>query len=261
MSSLKSQVLPPLILIASLALIAEGLIRLFAIPPYLFPGPLEVLGALYLHPREIFSALTRTALASMLGLMGSALIGAVFALLLSLNDWLRRAFYPLMVFFQTVPIIAIAPLMVIWVGYGLPSVTLSAFLVSVSPIIANALQGLLSVDSALLDLFRLHRASRFTTLLKLRIPSAVPSYLTGLRIAAGLAVIGAIVGEFVADTYEGGGGIGTLILIALKEQETALVFAAIFGSTLLGLLFFSMVGLLSHLALKWLHLDQTRPSA
>ena len=248
--------LPPLILILLIALLTEALVRLLAIPPYLLPGPIKIAEALIAHGAEITRALSKTAFAAGLGLVASLVFGGLIALCLSLNDWVRRAFYPLMVFFQTVPIIAIAPMMVIWVGYGLPSVILSAFIVSISPIIANALEGLLATDPALLDLFRLKRASTLTILFKLRIPGAIPAYLTGLRIAAGLAVIGAIVGEFVADTFEGGGGIGTLIVTAIKEQETPLVFAAILGSTALGLMFFLGVGLLRHFTLKWAHLTE-----
>lgn len=258
MKSFHIHVLPPLVLIVLIGVTSEALTRVFHIPPYLFPSPIEVLRSLFNHFQEVSRALGATALAALIGLSSSALGGAIFALLLSLNAWIRRAFYPLVVFFQTVPIIAIAPMMVIWVGYGFPSILLSAFIVSVSPIIANTLEGLLSADPALIELFRLKRASPLKTLFLLRIPSAIPQFLTGLRIASGLAVIGAIVGEFVADTYDQGGGIGTLIVTAIKEQETALVFASILGSTLLGLAFFMAVGTLTHFSLKWMHLPNGR---
>jgi NitT/TauT family transport system permease protein len=153
-----------------------------------------------------------------------------------------------------VPIVAIAPLLVIWFGYGSRAVVAAAAVVSVFPVIANTLAGLLSVDPALADLFRLHGASRFATLWKLRLPWALPYLLTGLRIAAGLAVIGAIVGEFV-----GGGGLGVVVLGAMRQQRTDLVFAAIGYASLLGLALFGAVGLASRLALRHWHASETNP--
>ena len=249
---------PPLILLLMLGVSAEFGLELGGIPTYLCPRPSQVLKTAWLHQDSLRMALGRTGSAALTGLLGSAIGGGLLALGLSLNAWVRKAIYPLMVFFQTVPIVAIAPMMVIWVGYGRPAVILSALIVSLSPIVANSLQGLLSADPALIDLFRMKRASNLKILVKLRIPSAVPQFLTGLRIAAGLSVIGAIVGEFVADTFNGGGGIGTLIESAIKEQETPLVFAALMGSTLLGLTFFLAVGGLSQLALRHLHIAETR---
>lgn len=171
---------------------------------------------------------------------------------------MRRAFYPYAVFFQTVPIIAIAPLLVIWFGYGLKTIIAVSFIVSVFPIIANTLSGLLSTDPSLRDLFRLHGAGTLTTLVKLRIPGALPSFLTGLRIASGLAVIGAIVGEFVADDYRQGGGIGTVVMVAIKELRTDKVFAAVLMASLLGLLFFALVNFLGYLSHRLWHIAETR---
>ncbi len=249
---------PPLALLVLLGALAETGLDLAGVPAYLCPRPSEVLKTAWQHQNALGLALGRTGGAALAGLLASALGGGLLALVLSLNAWVRKAVYPLMVFFQTVPIVAIAPMMVIWVGYGRPAVMLSALIVSLSPIIANSLQGLLSADPALVDLFRMKRASNLRILLKLRIPSAIPQFLTGLRIAAGLSVIGAIVGEFVADTFDGGGGVGTLIQSAIKEQETDLVFAALTGSTLLGLIFFVSIGGISHLALRYLHIAETR---
>jgi NitT/TauT family transport system permease protein len=130
------------------------------------------------------------------------------AVLLALGGWVQRAFYPYAVFFQTVPIIAIAPLLVIWFGLDIRAVIASAFIVSIFPVIASTLDGLLSVDPALRDLFRLYRAGPMAALFKLRLPFALPNILTGLRVGSGLAVIGAIAGEFIT-----GGGLGGLIAL------------------------------------------------
>jgi NitT/TauT family transport system permease protein len=133
-------------------------------------------------------------------------------------------------------------------------VVAAAFIVSVFPVIANTLTGLLSVDPALRDLFRLYGAGRATTLWKLQLPWALPLLLAGLRIAAGLAVIGAIVGEFV-----GGGGLGVVVLEAMRQQRTDLVFAAVAYASLLGLALFALVSAVSHLVLRrWHPLEQGR---
>ncbi len=144
-------------------------------------------------------------------------------------------------FLQTVPIVAIAPLLVLWFGPGLRAVSVSAFIVSVFPVIANTLTGIRSVDPALRDLFRLHGASRVATLGKLTLPASLPHIVTGLRIAAGLAVIGAIVGEFVAGCAEGAAGLGILVLMAYRQLQTDLLFAAVLAAAALGLALFGVV--------------------
>jgi len=188
----------------------------------------------------------------LIGLALSGSFGVAAAVGLAASPWIQRAFYPYAIFFQIVPIVAIAPLLVIWFGYGPRAVVAAAFVVSIFPVIANTLAGLLSVDPALSDLFRLYGASALATLWKLRLPWALPYVFTGLRIAAGLAVIGAIVGEFV-----GGGGLGILVTSAMRQQRTDLVFAAVGYASLLGLALFAAVGFASRLALRHWHASET----
>ncbi len=242
--------LPPIISFALIAATLELLLKAAKVPAYLMPPPSAIIAALAGNGVELLRAMLQTGLAATAGLLASAVLGGLAAIALSSHPWVRRAFYPYAVFFQTVPIIAIAPMLVIWFGYGMNAIIASAFIVSVFPMVANTLTGLLSTDPALGDLFRIYRAGRLTTLLKLQIPSALPRFLTGLRIASGLAVIGAIVGEFVADTYQNGGGIGTAVVIAIKEQKTDKVFAAVLMASLLGLGFFALVNLFSQLAMR-----------
>jgi NitT/TauT family transport system permease protein len=174
--------------------------------------------------------------------------------LLSQFDFLRRAFYPYAIFFQTVPVIAIAPLLVIWFGFGQPTVIASAFIVSIFPVIASTLLGLQSTEPALSDLFRLYSASRVDHLLKLRMPFALPHVFSGLRIASGLAVIGAIVGEFI-----GGGGLGSVVDAARTQQRIDKVFAAVLISSLLGLALVAIVNFSGWLVLrKWHASAQSR---
>lgn len=246
---------PPLVSLLALAGLAELAIRVLDVSPLLLPPPSAVLAVAVAQAPALGRALARTATAVLLGLGLSAAAGVALAVLLSSSRWVERAFYPYAIFFQVVPIVAIAPLLVIWFGYGLRAVVASAFIVSIFPVIANTLAGLLAVDPALRDLFRLYGASRLATLFRLRLPAALPYLMTGLRIAAGLAVIGAIVGEFV-----GGGGLGVVILGAMRQQRTDLVFAAVGYASLLGLALFGVVSLASRLSLRHWHASERGPS-
>jgi NitT/TauT family transport system permease protein len=165
----------------------------------------------------------------------------------------RRAFSPYTVFFQTVPIIAIAPMLSIWLSPGLPAVAACAFIVSVFPVIANTLAGLTSTDPALLDLFRLYGASRTAAMFKLRVPSALPNIFTGLQIAAGLTVIGTVVAEFLVGELGEAQGLGVVIVSASHNGHSDRVFAAVLLASALGLAMFGTVNLLGRLALKNWH--------
>lgn len=245
------RIAPPVFTFVIGVALAELLIRGLGVSPLILPRPSAVLAAAIGESASLLPALAATARAVLLGLMLSSTVGVAAAVALASSPWVQRAFYPYAIFFQIVPIVAIAPLLVIWFGYGPRAVIAAAAVVSVFPVIANTLAGLLSVDSNLRDLFRLYGASRFATLWKLSLPWALPFLLTGLRIAAGLAVIGAIVGEFV-----GGGGLGVVVLGAMRQQRTDLVFAAIGYASLLGLGLFAAVGAVSRVALRHWHASE-----
>jgi NitT/TauT family transport system permease protein len=243
--------LPPVATFVATTALAEAAIRGLDVSPLLLPTPSSVARAAVAYRATLWPALAATAGSVLLGLAASAVFGVLAAVALSSSRFVERAFYPYAIFFQIVPIVAIAPLLVIWFGYGPRAVVAAAFIVSVFPVIANTLAGLRSVDPALRDLFRLYGASARARLLKLSLPWALPSLLTGLRIAAGLAVIGAIVGEFV-----GGGGLGVVVLEAMRQQRTDLVFAAIGHASLLGLALFAAVNPASRLALRRWHASE-----
>jgi NitT/TauT family transport system permease protein len=249
--TLLSQVLPPTLALCCAIAALEGAVRLLGIKSYLLPPPSQVLHSLLHDRRELWGALLLTSEGALTGFLLSALAGFAIAVFMSSAAWVQRALYPYAVFFQTVPIIAIAPLLVIWFGYGMPTVIASAFIVSIFPMIANTLTGLRSTDSALRDLFRLYGASPIATMWKLRLPSALPNVMTGLRITAGLAVIGAVVGEFI-----GGGGLGAVIDVARTQQRTDKVFAAVLLASVLGLGLFALVNLASRLALARWHASE-----
>jgi NitT/TauT family transport system permease protein len=247
--------LPPLLpLLLSMAL-AESAVRLAWVPSYLLPAPSEVLGSLIDDRVELAQAAWATLSSALTGLLVSFVVGNVFAIALSSSDLARRAFYPYAVFFQTVPIISIAPLLVIWFGFGQPTVIASAAIVSVFPIIASTLLGLKSTEPALLDLFKLYTASSRQTLWMLKIPFALPQIFSGLRIASGLAVVGAIVGEFI-----GGGGLGSVVDAARTQQRVDRVFAAVLLSSLLGIILVGAVNIVSTLSLGSWHSSERKSS-
>jgi NitT/TauT family transport system permease protein len=240
--------IPPLATFVATTALAELVIRAFGISPTLLPAPSAVAIASVQYAGTLLPALGQTAEAVSIGLALSTVVGLLAAIALASARWVERAFYPYAIFFQIVPIVAIAPLLVVWFDYGIRAVIAAAFIVSVFPVIANTLAGLQSVDPALVDLFRLYGAGRWAKLVKLSLPWALPQIWTGLRVAAGLAVIGAIVGEFV-----GGGGLGVVVLGALRQQRTELVFAAVLHAAALGLALFAAVSLASRLSLRRWH--------
>ncbi|RMF40569.1 MAG: ABC transporter permease subunit [Planctomycetota bacterium] len=216
------------------------------LPPILLPPPTQVAMALWQERLVLCRAVTATFAASMLGLCLSLASGSILAVVFAQSRWLRSAFIPYIVFLQTVPVVAIAPLLITWFGYRFHTVVLVSAIVSLFPVVSNATTGLISVDPLLVDLFRIHGASRWQILIKLRIPNAVRYLVLGLRVSAGLAVIGAIVGElFVGDVISRFAGLGTIINAWQRMVRTDAVIAAIGASTFLGMAVLSIVNLVS----------------
>ncbi|MCK6522575.1 ABC transporter permease [Myxococcota bacterium] len=223
--------LPAVVGLCALGLWAALSARL---PEVLLPSPLEVARALVDHaPRLGEAALTTTA-AALLGLLLAAVFGGGAGVLFARSPALERAFAPYTLLLQTVPVVAIAPLLVVWLGYGLKVSVCTAALVSFFPILTATVAGLRATPPEQLDLLRLYGATELQTLWRLRLPSAAPFVFAGLRSSAGLSVIGAIVGEFV-----GSNGapvsLGYLVLRSARSADTPLTFAAIVASTALAL--------------------------
>jgi NitT/TauT family transport system permease protein len=244
---------PPLVALALLLALWEALARALDIPSYLLPPPTDVIRAGHHDAARLLAAALTTGQAALAGFCLSGALGVLAAVALASSRLLEKALYPYTVFLQTVPIVAIAPLLAVWFGPGMRAVTVSAFIVSVFPVVANTLTGLRSVEPPLRDLFRLYGARRFVTLRKLELPSALPSIVTGLRIAAGLAVIGTIVGEFVAGFSEGAAGLGILVLSSYRQLRTDLLFAAVLSASGLGLALFGAVDLAGRRLLRRWH--------
>ena len=234
-------VAPPAVALVVLLVVAEVVVRLLEVPAFLVPPPSAVFATVMAERAALLAAMKTTAIAAVAGLGLSMGIGSLVGAVLASSRLVERAFYPYAVFLQTVPIVAIAPLLVLWFGPGTRAAAVSAFVVSVFPVIAGTLAGFRSVEPSLRDLFRLYRAGRIATLVKLELPSALPSMITGFRVAAGLSVIGAIVGEFVAGFSEGSAGLGITVLSAYRQLRTDLMFGAVLAASLLGLVLFAVV--------------------
>jgi len=255
-------ILPPLVVLIAVSISWELSVRMrgtggeYHMP---LPTPSGIVHAISEQSSEFLAATCVTAEGALLGFVASALVGCTTAVLLSSSIWLRRALYPYTLFFQTVPVIAIAPMLEIWSGAGLRAVVIVAFIVSVFPVIANTLGGLLSTDPALEDLFRLYGSGAVARLWKLKLPSALPSLLVGLQVAAGLAVIGTVVAEFFVGTFGQNEGLGVKIVSNAKYGHTDAVFAGVLLASLLGLAMFCGVNLAGRFLLRRWHPSEREP--
>jgi NitT/TauT family transport system permease protein len=249
---LLAAVLPPLVPAVLVLGTLEALVRSGVLPSFLVPAPSAVAASLVNDASQLYPALFQTASAAFMGFAISALVGSSIAIALSSSRSVQRAIYPYAVFSQTVPLVAIAPLLVIWFGWERTALA-SAVVVSVFPVIANTLSGLRSTDPSLVDLFQLYGASTWDSLFKLRLPAALPQIFTGLRVSGGLSVIGAVVGEFIT-----GQGIGGSIAVARQLQRVDLIFAGVLLSSVLGLVLFGCVNLAAWLMLRRWHASESR---
>jgi NitT/TauT family transport system permease protein len=220
---------------------------------YLLPRPWDVASAAWESRAELWSATLITLGEAAAGFGLAIVVGMAFAVLMSQSKLLEHSLYPYAVMLQTVPIVAVAPVIVLWFGYNQKSVIVVAFMIAVFPILNNTLLGLLSTDRNHLDLFRMHDAGRLTAFRKLRLPNAIPNVFAGLRISAGLSVIGAIVGEFIIGSGGSEGGLGVKVIYAQGKLDTNLLFAEVFAATLLGFMFFVIVSYVGNLLLRSWH--------
>jgi len=251
-----SRVIPPLIAFVIVVLGWWAYVYFGHVAIYLLPPPQAVLRSLIVDRADLLESLGWTALAAGTGFLGGTILGISIGVLLSTSAVLRRAIYPYTIFFQTVPIIAIAPMLLFWIGVGVSSVIVCAIVVCVFPVIANTLAGMRSTDPALEDLFTLYGAGPIERMWKLRLPSALPAIFTGLRIAAGLAVIGAVVAEFVVGEIIGPVGLGVRIVGDAKKANTDHAFACIILASALGLALLGVVNLASFFALRRWHASE-----
>jgi len=233
----------------------------FDIPPFLVPSPLLVAQTLIADWPLLAGALAVTLKVTFLALIASVVIGVVIAFAFVQSRWIETAFFPYVVLMQVTPIVAIAPLIIIWVQSPTLSLVICATIVAIFPIIANATLGLRSVNPGLLSLFRMNRATRWQTLVRLRVPTALPYFFGGLRIASGLSLIGAVVAEFVAGTGGTGTGLAYQILQAGYQLNIPRMFAALALIAATGVALFVLMGSLSKWALGGWHESETASRA
>ena len=249
---LGNTLLPPLLLLAILLLSWQVAVVTLDIPAYLLPTPVGVWSAAWGRSSEMIVATGLTGAGALCGFAASLVLGTIVALVFSQSPVVRNSCYPYAIFLQTVPIVAIAPLIVTWLGTGFRSVVVIACIISLFPIITNVTTGLISVDPGLHDLFRIYRASRWQVLWKLQIPNAIPYLVTGARVSSGLAVVGAIVGEFFVGYGAQRHGLGYTILYAGPQLKTDQLFAATIASALLGVAMFAGCSLVGKMVLgRW----------
>jgi NitT/TauT family transport system permease protein len=252
-------ILPPLVVGLIVLGLWEGACRFFAIPDFLFPAPSSIAVSLAQNWPDLLHALWRTMRVTLIAFGLSTLIGTLVAFLFVQSRVIERGLFPYAVMLQVTPIVAVAPLIIILVKNTDAALILCATIIAIFPVISNTTIGLRSVDRGLVNLMRVHKATRLQMLLRLRIPSALAYFFAGLRISSGLALIGAVVAEFVAGTGGRSSGLAYEILRAGFELDIPRMFAALGLITLAGIaLFLAMAGL-SRLALGAWHDSERVP--
>ncbi len=247
------RILAPLT-IGILVLVAwEVAVRVQGIPVYILPGPIQVAQTLVRDWGTLSVSLWVTLQITFAALFVAATAGLLLAILFAQSRIIEMSLFPYAVILQVTPIVAIAPLIIIWVNDVTISLLICAWIVAFFPILSNTTLGLNSASHDLLDLFRLYRASRWQVLTRLRLPSAMPYFLAGLRISGGLALIGAIVAEFVAGTGGTASGLAYRILEAGYQLQIPRMFAALVLVSGTGIAIFAAMSLLSHLLLRSWH--------
>jgi len=247
----------PLLVAVVLIVAWQGLVVGFDIPVFLVPSPARVAQTLVADAGLLFGALLNTLKITLFSFIAATLVGVLIAFAFVQSRLIETALFPYAVLLQVTPIVAIAPLIIIWVKDPTASLVICATLVALFPIIANTTLGLRSVNPGLMSYFKLNRATRLQVLLRLRIPSALPYFFGGLRISSGLALIGAVVAEFVAGTGGTGTGLAYQILQAGYQLNIPRMFAALGLITVTGVLLFAAMSVLSKWALGSWHESET----
>ncbi|MDP3896464.1 MAG: ABC transporter permease [Mesorhizobium sp.] len=224
-----------------------------AIPHYILPRPQDVLQALIDDRVLLFSSLMTTLRITGLSLLLAVVGGVGLAVLFAQSKWVEMSFFPFAIVLQVTPIVAIFPLINIYVDNQMTKLLLCAWIVAFFPILSNTTLGLNSVDRNLRDLFRLNGATRWQELRYLRLPAAMPYFLGGLKIAGGLALIGAVVAEFVAGSAGQSSGLASRIIEAGYRLRTARLFAALILISLTGIVIFLVLSWISHMVLRRWH--------
>ncbi|PTM38806.1 ABC transporter permease [Bosea sp. 124] len=231
----------------------EFAVRWNGIPPYILPGPLLIGETLVADWGTLSGSLWITLRITFMALAAAVIVGVTLAVLFTQSKWLEMSLLPYAVILQVTPIVAIAPLIIIWAGDINLSLLICAWIVAFFPILSNTILGLNSADHNLVNLFQLYGASRWQTMRHLKLPAALPYFLAGLKISGGLALIGAVVAEFVAGTGGSASGLAYRILEAGYQLKIPRVFAALLMISLSGIAIFLATSWVSHMLLRHWH--------
>src|SRR5258706_1718220 len=253
LKSLLSKIVPPLLILIIGLAAWEIAVRVAKLPVYILPGPVVIVQALVRDWVTLYPSLVVTLLITLCALTAATVLGVLIAVLFAQSKWIEMSFFPYAVILQVTPIVAIAPLIIIWVKDTSAALLICAWIVAFFPIVSNTTLGLNSTDHNLLNLLQLYGASRRQVFWYLRLPSALPFFLVGLRISGGLALIGAVVAEFVAGSGGIQSGLAYRILEAGYQLQIPRMFAALFMITGTGILIFIVLTLVTHLALRRWH--------
>ena len=253
MSARPGRWLPPVAAGAVLLGVWYALRHLAGVPAWLLPVPHEIAAALWRERATLGAAAWQTTQSALLGFLAAAVGGLLLAVALGTTRWLRRSLFPYLLILQTTPVIVLAPLILLWAGRGMVSIVIVTFIVSFFPVVVNTTHGMVSTDRNLLELFEVWHARPWQRIFLLQLPSAMPFYFAGLRIAAALAPIGAIFGEYVTGTVAGGtGGLGFLVQVYNARLMRAELIGVGAMSCLLGFVFLAVISLVNWLTLhRW----------
>ena len=247
------EIAAPLIAVGVIAVAWEVAVIATGVSPLLLPRPTAIGQTMWMNSEMLLSATVQTAIAAVSGFAIATTLGIIGGSVIAAVPVLRRSIYPLATIVQMVPLVAVAPLFVIWLGFGLPTAIAASAVVAVFPVLAATIDGLRSVDHGLREIFALAGASTWTRWRKLDLPASIPAIMTGLRIAAGLSVIGAIVGEFVSGYGGAHAPLGIVVMTAMREARTDLVFGAVALSAIVGFVLFGVVSIVGWLLVNRWH--------
>ena len=236
----------------------EAVVRIKGIPHYILPGPILIGQTLWSDWGTLSESLWLTLRITFAALIAAIPVGVSLAIVFTQSKWLEKSLFPYAVILQVTPVVSIAPLIIIWVGDINLSLLICAWIVAFFPILSNTILGLNSADHNLINLFQLYRASRWQTLRYLRLPAALPYFLGGLKISGGLALIGAVVAEFVAGTGGSASGLAYRILESGYRLQIPRMFAALLLISLSGIAIFFLTSWISYLLLRHWHESAVR---
>jgi ABC-type nitrate/sulfonate/bicarbonate transport system permease component len=253
---LASSWLPAALIVLGLLGVWESYVRLCAVPKWLLPAPSVIAMTLVASWELLLGHTLVTFLEVVIGFGLSLLCGVLLACAIAMSQTLERAFYPFVIASQMVPIIVIAPLLLIWVGYGLAPKVIVVALTAFFPIVVNMVDGLQSVDPDAVNLLRTMGANRWQIFVKVQVPTSLPFLFSGTRVAMAVSVIGAIIGEWMGSSQ----GLGYLMIRSKPQFLTERVFAAIVVLSVMGVALFVLVGVVEKLAIPWWHNAQRQRS-